>query len=137
MNEHRTLSQIVDTILPSIPWIWCFTDGSWKKDNIFSGQGWFSTLESFDGLLGRWMLGLVSLFFMRRWKRYSGQWNAWGNNVNFMLRLQRIVLNWWRWFQDQKYSQILQIIWKMSRSWKKLHPIRDYLCTKDAKFKDG
>ena len=38
--------------LPSIPERWCFTDGSWKENDIFSGQGWFSTLERFDGLLG-------------------------------------------------------------------------------------
>ena len=38
--------------LPSIPGRWCFTDGSWKWNKIFSGQGWMSTLEGFDGLLG-------------------------------------------------------------------------------------
>ena len=52
MNEQRTIPQIVDTILPSIPGRWCFTDGSWKEGDTFSGQGWFSTLEGFDGLLG-------------------------------------------------------------------------------------
>ena len=31
---------------------WCFTYGSWKENGIFSGQGWFSTLEGFDGLMG-------------------------------------------------------------------------------------
>ena len=31
---------------------WCFTDGSWKDKDLFSGQGWFSTLPGFDGLLG-------------------------------------------------------------------------------------
>ena len=29
---------------------WCFTDGSWKYKNLFSGQGWFSTLPGFEGL---------------------------------------------------------------------------------------
>ena len=38
--------------LPSIPERRCFTDGSWKENEIFSGQGWLSTLEGFDGLLG-------------------------------------------------------------------------------------
>ena len=38
--------------LPSISRRWCFTDGSWKESNIFSRQGWLSTLEGFDGLLG-------------------------------------------------------------------------------------
>ena len=31
---------------------WCFTDGSWKDNDLFSGQGWLSTLSGFDGLLG-------------------------------------------------------------------------------------
>ena len=31
---------------------WCFTDGSWKDKDMYSGQGWFSTLPGFDGLLG-------------------------------------------------------------------------------------
>ena len=30
-----------------------------KNNDIFSGQGWFSTLTDFDGLMGRGMLGLV------------------------------------------------------------------------------
>ena len=31
---------------------WCFIDGSWKDKEVFSGQGWYSTLPGFDGLLG-------------------------------------------------------------------------------------
>ena len=31
---------------------WCFTHGSWKDTDLFSGQGWFNTLPGFDGLLG-------------------------------------------------------------------------------------
>ena len=31
---------------------WCFTYGYWKDKDLFSGQGWFSTLPGFDGLLG-------------------------------------------------------------------------------------
>ena len=31
---------------------WCFTDGSWKDMDLFSGQGWLSTLPGFGGLLG-------------------------------------------------------------------------------------
>ena len=52
LKDQRTTPQIMNTILPSIPGRWCFTDGSWKEGDIFSGQGWFSTLEGFDGLLG-------------------------------------------------------------------------------------
>ena len=31
---------------------WCFIDDSWKDNELFLGQGWYSTLPSFDGLLG-------------------------------------------------------------------------------------
>ena len=40
------------TSLPTIPGRWCFIDGSWKDGDNFSGQGWFSTLVGFNGLLG-------------------------------------------------------------------------------------
>ena len=60
VNDQRTTTSIIDAILPSIPRKWCFTDGSWKE-----GVSW-----------GRGMLGLVFRLFIRRWKRYSGQWNA-------------------------------------------------------------
>ena len=30
---------------------WCFIDGSWKDKEQYSGQGWYSILEGFDGLL--------------------------------------------------------------------------------------
>ncbi|XP_056850716.1 uncharacterized protein LOC130500039 [Raphanus sativus] len=41
-----------DGVLPTRSGRWCFTDGSWKAEDIFSGQGWYSTLEGFEGLLG-------------------------------------------------------------------------------------
>ena len=42
----------VTAIVPTIPGIWCFTDGSWKDQDKFSGQGWYNTMEGFDGLVG-------------------------------------------------------------------------------------
>ena len=51
LHDQRTAPQI-NAILPSIPGKRCFTDDSWKEGSSFSGQGWFSTLEGFDGLLG-------------------------------------------------------------------------------------
>ncbi|XP_056854813.1 uncharacterized protein LOC108842133 [Raphanus sativus] len=41
-----------DAVLPIRSGRWCFTDGSWKPEDTFSGQGWYSTLEGFEGLLG-------------------------------------------------------------------------------------
>ena len=52
LNEQRTKPRTVVTSLPTIPGRWCFTDGFWKDGDIFSGQGWLSTLAGFDGLLG-------------------------------------------------------------------------------------
>ena len=52
LKDQRTAPQIMNTTLPSISGRWCFPDGSWKDGDIFSGQGWFSTLEGFDGLIG-------------------------------------------------------------------------------------
>ena len=31
---------------------WCFIDGSWKDKEPYSGQGWYSILEGFQGLMG-------------------------------------------------------------------------------------
>ena len=42
----------VPLAIPSIPGRWCFTDGSWKTEDKYSGQGWYSTLEGYDGLMG-------------------------------------------------------------------------------------
>ena len=51
-HEQRIVPQDVVTSLPPISGRCCFTDGSWKEGDIFSIQGWLSTLEGFDGLLG-------------------------------------------------------------------------------------
>ena len=42
----------IEVIVPVILGWWCFTDGSWKNQDAFLGQGWYSTLEGFDGLMG-------------------------------------------------------------------------------------
>ena len=39
------------TNLPLISGRWWFTDGSWKYNELFSGEGWYNTLEV-DGLMG-------------------------------------------------------------------------------------
>ena len=39
LNEQKTVPHLEVTTLPSIPRRWCFTDGYWKEDNIFSSQG--------------------------------------------------------------------------------------------------
>ena len=46
MNETRTVPQVEIMTLPAISGRWCFIHGS------CFGQGWLSTLEGFDELLG-------------------------------------------------------------------------------------
>ena len=52
LNIQRVTPTTQVAIVPSIPGRWCFTDGSWKEHDCLSGQGWYSTLEGFDGLMG-------------------------------------------------------------------------------------
>ena len=44
LNEQGNVRHIEVRTLPSIPGRWCFTDGSWKENDIFSGQSWFSRI---------------------------------------------------------------------------------------------
>ncbi|XP_048613168.1 uncharacterized protein LOC125587078 [Brassica napus] len=43
---------VVNTSVPTITGRWCFADGSLKEHDRYSGQGWCSTLEGFDSLMG-------------------------------------------------------------------------------------
>ena len=52
LDKQKIVPHVEGTTLPSILGRWCFTYGSWKENDIFSGQGWLSTLERFDGLMG-------------------------------------------------------------------------------------
>ena len=52
LKENKRVLPVEPTTFPLIPGRWCFTDGAWKENDTFSGQGWLSTLEGFDGLLG-------------------------------------------------------------------------------------
>ena len=52
LNTQRATPTVAAATLPSIPGRWCFTDGSWKENDCFSGQGWYITLEGFDSLMG-------------------------------------------------------------------------------------
>ena len=76
-KENRRVLPIEPTTLPSIPGRWCFTDGSWKENDVFSGQGWLSTLEGFASLLGaRNVRPCLTPLHAEMWKLYYGQWNA-------------------------------------------------------------
>ena len=51
-NNQTLVHQVQNRSIPAIPGRLCFIDGSWKDMDLFSGQGWYITLPSFDGLLG-------------------------------------------------------------------------------------
>ena len=51
LNTQRVAHHVEIMTLPIIPGRWCFTDGFWKENDFFSGQGWYSILEGFDGLM--------------------------------------------------------------------------------------
>ena len=52
LNVQTTSHQVGIMTLPTIPGRWCFINDLWKDKDILSGQGWYSTLEGFDGLMG-------------------------------------------------------------------------------------
>ena len=51
-SNQRVANEVQERIVPTIPGKWCFIDCSWKDKEQFSGQGLYSTVAGFDGLLG-------------------------------------------------------------------------------------
>ena len=62
--------------IPSIPGRWCFTDGSWKDNDTYLGQRWYSTLEGFDDLRGARNTRASQSHSIRRYKLLFGQCNV-------------------------------------------------------------
>ena len=52
LDIQRTSQHAEILNLLSIPGRWCFTNSSWKEHDSYSEQGWYNTLEGFDGLMG-------------------------------------------------------------------------------------
>lgn len=53
LTQQTTQAKDVElSTLPQIPGQWYFTYRSWKAQDNSSGQGWYNTLEGFDGLMG-------------------------------------------------------------------------------------
>ena len=52
INSPRLVHEARNIPNSRTTWRWCYTDCSWKDKDLFSGQGWFSTLPGFEGLLG-------------------------------------------------------------------------------------
>lgn len=81
-NEaHAIITQHVNhfrepEMLPQIPGQCSFTDGSWKKRETYSGQGRYSTLEGFYGLMEARNTRASLSPFIRKWKLSSGKYNA-------------------------------------------------------------
>ena len=66
---QRAAGQVEVQTLPSVTGRWCSIDGSWKENEPYSGQGWYSTMEGFDGLMGVRKVREISHPFTHRWKR--------------------------------------------------------------------
>lgn len=108
--DHSRLA--VKPMVPAILGRWCFTDGSWKTKEPFSGQGWYSTLKGFDGLMGAKNTRAAqsplhseidaliwALECMRNLRQFT---------VTFATDYSQLV----KLFQNQNNDQPLQIIWK-------------------------
>ena len=52
MNFQQASQQAEVTHHPMKLGCWCFIDGSWKDKEPYSGQGWYSIFEGFEGLMG-------------------------------------------------------------------------------------
>lgn len=52
LNSVTHSSRLEEADLPQRLGCWCFTDGSWKDKEIYSEQGWYSTLEGCEELMG-------------------------------------------------------------------------------------
>ena len=93
LDTQTTTPHIEAATLPSIPGRWCFTGGSWKDNDIFSGQGWFSTLADFDELMGaRNVRASLSPLHVEM-EALLWTMECMRNLRQFQV-LQRIVLNW-------------------------------------------
>ena len=44
ITDQRTERQVQTRLTLETTGRWCFIDGSWKEKELFSGQGWYSTL---------------------------------------------------------------------------------------------
>lgn len=82
-KRSRDDQQAEPSVLPSFPRRWCFTDGSWKDKDTFSGQGWYSTLTCFDGLMGA-----------RNTRASLSPLHAEIEALLWTMELQHIILNW-------------------------------------------
>ena len=83
----------VEPMVQAIPSKRCFTDGSWKTKEPFSGQRWYSTLEDFDGLVGARNTRAAQSPLHSEIEALIWQWNVCGILGSLRLHLQRIVLS--------------------------------------------
>ena len=133
LNEKKTDTHVPVTSLPAIPGRWCFTDGSWKEGDLFSGQGWFSTLKGFEGLLGarnvRASLNplhaeMEALLWAMECMRNLRQ-----SQVTFATDCSQLVKMVSKPEEWQAFASYLEDI--------KSHTLRDYSCPKNAKYEGG
>ena len=81
------------TYLEYITWVWS-TDGSWKENDRYSGQGCYSTLEGFDSLMGAGNTRVSQSPIHSEIEALIWGIECMRNLRQFRLLLRRIVLNW-------------------------------------------
>ena len=138
LHEQRTVPQVAVTSLPPILGRWCYTDGSWKEDDIFFGQGWLSTLEGFDGLLGaRNVRASLSPLHAKDGSATLGNGmheeftSISGYFCNGLFSIGENV------FGTRRMTIFCKLFGRYQDPEKKFPPIREHLCNKNAIFKGG
>ena len=139
MDKQKTPSYIKAATLPSIPARWCFIDGFWKENDIFSGKDWFSALAGFDGLMGarnvRASLSplyaemespLWAMECMRNLRQFQ---ITFATDCSQLMKMVSELEEW------QAFASYVEDIYQDLE--RKFSQIIDHLCTKDAKLKSG
>ena len=135
LKSDRIVPPVEVTTIPSIPGRWCFTDGSWKENDSYSGQGWLSTLEGFDGLLGARNVRAClspSTCGDRSFNLGNGMYvkltSISGHVCNGLLSIGEDG------FKPRRVASICKLFRRHQDPEGRFSQFRDHLCTKDAKF---
>ena len=82
-----------ETIVLVITCRWCFTDRSWKNQDNYLGQGWYNTLEGFDGFMEARNSRASQSPLHSEIKSLIWEMECMRNLSNIRLHLQQIVLS--------------------------------------------
>ena len=115
LNINRATQPVEVRNLQSIPLRWCFTYGSWKDKEPYSGQGWYIILEGFDGLMGARNVRAAFSRLHAEVDALIWAMECMRNFHQFQVTLATDCSKLVRWFRNQKNDQRLKCIWKTLR----------------------